>query len=71
MAYRSSTTLRTQGAYVRSGFVGRYNYFNAGWYAAHPRAWRGRLDLGGALLGFGALRHLGDFLRLPRDTRGL
>jgi hypothetical protein len=38
-AYRSATALRTQGGYVRSGFTG-YNSFNAGWYTAHPGAWR-------------------------------
>jgi hypothetical protein len=38
-AYRSATTVRTQAGYVRGGFTG-YNYFNAGWYTAHPAAWR-------------------------------
>jgi hypothetical protein len=37
--YRSATAVRTQGAYVRTGFTG-YHYFNAGWYTAHPGAWR-------------------------------
>jgi hypothetical protein len=38
-AYRSGAALRTQAGYVRTGFRG-YNYFNAGWYTAHPGAWR-------------------------------
>jgi hypothetical protein len=38
-AYRSAAAVRTQAGYVRAGFTG-YHYFNAGWYAAHPRAWR-------------------------------
>jgi hypothetical protein len=38
-AYRSGTIMHTQGAYYRNGFAG-YNHFNAGWYAAHPVAWR-------------------------------
>jgi hypothetical protein len=38
-AYRSGTIMHTQGAYYRNGFAG-YNYFNAGWYGAHPAAWR-------------------------------
>jgi hypothetical protein len=38
-AYRSAGALRSQGGYVRTGFRG-YNYFNAGWYGAHPGAWR-------------------------------
>jgi hypothetical protein len=38
-AYRSATAIRTQGGYVRAGFRG-YNYFNRGWYVAHPGAWR-------------------------------
>jgi hypothetical protein len=38
-AYRGATALRTQAGYVRGGFAG-YNYFNPGWYAAHPLAWR-------------------------------
>jgi hypothetical protein len=37
--YRSAAALQTQGGYVRSGFAG-YNYFNSGWYTAHPGAWR-------------------------------
>ena len=37
--YRSAFALNTQGAYVRTGFAG-YHYFNAGWYSAHPGAWR-------------------------------
>lgn len=37
--YRSTAAVRTQGGYVRTGFTG-YNYFNPGWYAAHPGAWR-------------------------------
>ncbi len=39
-AYRSTAAIRTQGTYVRAGYVGGYNYFNAGWYRAHPAAWR-------------------------------
>jgi hypothetical protein len=38
-AYRSGAAVRTQAGYVRTGFTG-YNYFNAGWYTAHPGAWR-------------------------------
>jgi hypothetical protein len=38
-AYRSGAAVRTQAGYVRTGF-NRYNYFNAGWYTAHPAAWR-------------------------------
>lgn len=38
-AYRSGAAIRTQGVAVRNGFTG-YNYFNAGWYTAHPGAWR-------------------------------
>jgi hypothetical protein len=38
-AYRSAAAVRTQAGYVRTGFAG-YNYFNAGWYTAHPGAWR-------------------------------
>src|SRR5262249_35782876 len=38
-AYRGGAALRTQAGYVRTGFRG-YNYFNAGWYTAHPGAWR-------------------------------
>jgi hypothetical protein len=37
--YRSAAVLHNQGAYVRGGYAG-YNYFNAGWYRAHPAAWR-------------------------------
>jgi hypothetical protein len=37
--YRTATTVRTQATYVRTGFVG-HGYFNAGWYTAHPGAWR-------------------------------
>ncbi len=37
--YRSVGAVRTQGGYVRTGFSG-YHYFNAGWYTAHPTAWR-------------------------------
>jgi hypothetical protein len=39
VTYRSGAALRTQGAYVRTGFAG-YHYFNPGWYTAHPAAWR-------------------------------
>jgi hypothetical protein len=39
-AYRSATALQTQGAYYRGGFRGYNSYFNAGWYTAHPAAWR-------------------------------
>jgi hypothetical protein len=38
-AYRGGAVLRTQGVAVRTGFTG-YHYFNAGWYRAHPAAWR-------------------------------
>src|SRR5262249_5466114 len=38
-AYRSTAAVRTQAGYVRTSFTG-YNYFNAGWYTAHPAAWR-------------------------------
>ena len=38
-SYRSATAVRTQAGYVRTGFTG-YHYFNRGWYAAHPTAWR-------------------------------
>jgi hypothetical protein len=38
-SYRSATALRTQGGYVRTSFTG-YHCFNAGWYRAHPGAWR-------------------------------
>ena len=38
-AYRSTTALRTQGTYIRNSFGG-YRYFNTGWYARHPVAWR-------------------------------
>src|SRR5262249_37410670 len=38
-SYRSATALRTQGGVVRTGFAS-YNCFNAGWYRAHPGAWR-------------------------------
>jgi hypothetical protein len=34
----SGAALRTQGAYVRRGFVG-YNCFTPGWYARYPGAW--------------------------------
>ncbi|HEY7312945.1 MAG TPA: hypothetical protein VH643_26510 [Gemmataceae bacterium] len=37
--YRSAAALRTQAGYVRTSFTG-YHYFNAGWYTAHPGAWR-------------------------------
>ena len=37
--YRGAAAVRTQAGYVRTGFTG-YNYFNAGWYTAHPVAWR-------------------------------
>ena len=37
--YRSAAAVRTQAGYVRTGFTG-YNYFNPGWYTAHPGAWR-------------------------------
>jgi hypothetical protein len=37
--YRSATAMHTQGAYYRTGYAG-YNSFNAGWYTAHPAAWR-------------------------------
>jgi hypothetical protein len=38
-AYRSASGLRTQAGYVRTNYRG-YSYFNAGWYTAHPAAWR-------------------------------
>jgi hypothetical protein len=38
--YVSGAALRTQAGYVRGGFVGYNNYFGAGWYTAHPLAWR-------------------------------
>jgi hypothetical protein len=38
-SYRSAAAVSTQAGYVRTGFAG-YNSFNAGWYAAHPVAWR-------------------------------
>jgi hypothetical protein len=38
--YRSATAVRTQGGYVRAGWAGGYRYFNAGWFTAHPVAWR-------------------------------
>jgi hypothetical protein len=38
-AYRSAIGLQNQATYVRRSFAG-YNYFNAGWYRAHPVAWR-------------------------------
>jgi hypothetical protein len=37
--YRSAAALRTQAGHVRTSFTG-YHYFNAGWYTAHPGAWR-------------------------------
>jgi hypothetical protein len=37
--YRSAAAVRTQAGYIRTGFTG-YNYFSAGWYTAHPVAWR-------------------------------
>ncbi|MBI2808759.1 MAG: protocadherin [Planctomycetes bacterium] len=36
--YRSTTAIRTQGAYVRHG-VAAYPCFRAGWYAQYPGAW--------------------------------
>jgi hypothetical protein len=38
-AYRGAAAVRTQAGYVRAGFGG-YSYFNGGWYARHPAAWR-------------------------------
>jgi hypothetical protein len=38
-AYRSTALLQTQGNYYRNTYRG-YGYFNAGWYGAHPLAWR-------------------------------
>jgi hypothetical protein len=38
-SYRNAAALGYQGSYIRRGFGG-YNYFNAGWYTAHPGAWR-------------------------------
>jgi hypothetical protein len=46
-AYRGGTALRTQGTYVRAGFRG-YNYFHAGWFTAHPVAWRAAAWTGAA-----------------------
>jgi hypothetical protein len=37
--YASGAALRTQGAYVRTGF-GYYNAFTPGWYGRYPGAWR-------------------------------
>jgi hypothetical protein len=38
-AYRGAGVVRAQAGYVRTGFRG-WNYFNTGWYTAHPGAWR-------------------------------
>jgi hypothetical protein len=38
--YRGAAAVRTQAGYVRTGYAGGYNYFNTGWYTAHPAAWR-------------------------------
>jgi hypothetical protein len=46
-AFRSASALQTQGTYVRTGFRG-YNYFNSGWYTAHPAAWRAAAWTGAA-----------------------
>jgi hypothetical protein len=46
-SYRSATAVRTQAGYVRAGFGG-YNYFNPGWYTAHPGAWRAAAWVGAA-----------------------
>jgi hypothetical protein len=37
--YRGAAAVRTQAGYVRAGFRG-WGYFNSGWYARHPIAWR-------------------------------
>ncbi len=46
-AYRSAGAVRTQAGYVRTGFAG-YSSFNAGWYRAHPGAWRAAAWTGAA-----------------------
>jgi hypothetical protein len=46
-SYRSAAAVRTQAGYVRTGFRG-YNYFNPGWYTAHPGAWRAAAWTAGA-----------------------
>lgn len=38
--YASSFGLASQGAVVRGGYAYHRAYFNAGWYTAHPAAWR-------------------------------
>jgi hypothetical protein len=37
--FRNSTAVRRQGSIIRTEFRGT-GYFNAGWYRAHPAAWR-------------------------------
>jgi hypothetical protein len=46
-SYRSAAVLHSQAGYVRTGFRG-YNYFNPGWYTAHPGAWRAAAWVGAA-----------------------
>jgi hypothetical protein len=63
-AYRSATVMHNQGAYYRNGFGG-YNYFNAGWYTAHPAAWRAAAWTAGSYWAWAPYANLATFCGYP------
>jgi hypothetical protein len=62
--YRSATAVRTQAGYVRTGFTG-YRYFNAGWYTAHPGAWRAAAWTASACWAWASYATIASFCSYP------
>jgi hypothetical protein len=62
--YRSAASVRGYGTYVRTGFTG-YNYFNAGWYRAHPVAWRAAAWTGAACWAWAPYATIATFCGYP------
>jgi hypothetical protein len=63
-SYRSATAVRSQAGYVRTGFTG-YNYFNAGWYTAHPGAWHAAAWTGAAYWAWAPYARIATFCGYP------
>lgn len=65
-SYRSATALHTQAGYVRTSFSS-YNYFNSGWYVAHPRAWRAAAWAGAAYWACAPYATVSSFCGYPAE----
>jgi hypothetical protein len=64
-SYRSTAAVRTQAGYVRTGYRGGYNYFNTGWYTAHPGAWRAAAWTAGSYWAWAPYDTLATFCSYP------